>query len=354
MPAEHVLVVTPDDRFTGEIVPALRREDASVRSAPDVVSALMAARRQSPDLVVVDHDLAGGGGPSLLRRLRSLTPTALTPAVGIADEEPDARALRDAGAQAIAGRPIDADDFLALAREALDADLRPERAPREVLGEADRMTALRETGLLDSGPEEVFDHLTRLAAALLPAPVSLVSLVDQDRQFFKSTRTSGGWDPGRGERETDLSYSFCQWAVTSEEPLVVSDARSHPLLRHNRAVDERGVVAYAGVPLVVAGQALGTVCAVDDRPRDWDDDDLVLLRDLAGIAQAEIGLRHLGKTRAGEGGDGEDDHALTARALACVADLMRRGRRDIGDEEMECCSGLVEHFASRLEARETQ
>lgn len=166
-----------------------------------------------------------------------------------------------------------------------------------------------------------------------------------------SSRASGGaaaGTPEGGERENDLSYSFCQWAVTSEEPLVVSDARSHPLLRYNRAVDERGVVAYAGVPLVVGGRALGTVCAVDERPRDWDDDDLTLLRDLAEIARVEIELRH----RRDGPDTSEDEVALIARALASVADLTKRGRRDIGGEELSCCSSLVEHFASRLEALE--
>ena len=92
----------------------------------------------------------------------------------------------------------------------------------------DRLRALSATALLDSKPEQAFDRLTRLAARVLGAPVSLVSLVDRDRQFFKSAE--GLAEPWLSERQTPLSHSFCQHVVTTNAPLVVTDARDHPLV----------------------------------------------------------------------------------------------------------------------------
>ena len=103
---------------------------------------------------------------------------------------------------------------------------------------------------------------------MLNAPVALVSLVDEDRQFFKSC--VGVAEPWASERETPLSHSFCQHAVAQREPLVVDDAREHPVLKDNPAVAEMGAIAYAGVPLIDAGgHALGTLCVIDSRPRQW-------------------------------------------------------------------------------------
>jgi len=96
-----------------------------------------------------------------------------------------------------------------------------------------RLGVLRATQLLDSAPEAAFDRLTRLAARLLGAPVALVSLVDDRRQFFKSM--FGLAEPWASRRETPLTHSFCQYATRDRTPLVVEDARRHPVLQDNRA-----------------------------------------------------------------------------------------------------------------------
>ncbi len=93
-------------------------------------------------------------------------------------------------------------------------------------------------------------------------------------------------------RSTPLTHSFCQYVVTSAEPLIVPDAREHPLLRDNRAVHDLGVVAYAGMPLTdETGNVLGSLCAIDIRPRQWTDDELTALRDLADACSTELRLR---------------------------------------------------------------
>ena len=131
--------------------------------------------------------------------------------------------------------------------------------------DAARLAELRATGLLDSPAEEVFDRLTRLAARLLGAPISRVTLVDEDRQFFKSHA-----GPPTECRQTPLSHSYCRHAVASGETLVIGDAREHPLVAGNPAIGEYGALAYVGVPLRTgSGHVLGTLCVVDDQPRAW-------------------------------------------------------------------------------------
>jgi two-component system CheB/CheR fusion protein len=164
--------------------------------------------------------------------------------------------------------------------------------PHHRLDDQRRLEALRRAGVLDTPAEETFDRLTRLAARLLGAPVALVSLVDADRQFFKSC--VGLPEPWATLRETPLSHSFCQYAVTSGQPLIVEDAREHPLVRQNRAVSEIGIIAYAGIPIVAAdGEILGSFCVTDARPRRWTGDEIDTLRTLAASVAAELELRRV-------------------------------------------------------------
>jgi GAF domain-containing protein len=155
-----------------------------------------------------------------------------------------------------------------------------------------RLAALQRTGLLDSPPEAAFDRLTKLAAKIIQTPVALVSLVADDRQFFKSA--VGLSEPWKSRRGTPLTHSVCKHVVATARELVVSDARAHPLLCGNMAIKDLGMVAYAGAPLVTTdGHALGSLCVLDTKPREWKDDDLEILRELAAIAMREIELREL-------------------------------------------------------------
>lgn len=153
----------------------------------------------------------------------------------------------------------------------------------------DRVGALEATGLLDSEIDPAFDRITRLAAQVLNAPIALVSLVDADRQFFKSCL--GLPEPWASRRGTPLSHSFCQHAVASREPLIVDDAREHAVLGDNLAIRDMGVVAYAGIPLIDPdGNALGTLCVIDSQPRHWTSHQVQLLADLAASVVTEITL----------------------------------------------------------------
>jgi PAS domain S-box-containing protein len=152
-----------------------------------------------------------------------------------------------------------------------------------------RLDALESTVLLDTDTEEDFDQLTRLAARLTAAPIALISLVDDHRQFFKSGVGLG--DP-MAVRETPLTHSLCQHVVTTRSSLVIEDARVHPLAAGNLAVCEMGVTAYAGIPLISTGNhAIGALCAVDTAARPWTDDQLMALRQLAKMVVRQIELR---------------------------------------------------------------
>ena len=163
-------------------------------------------------------------------------------------------------------------------------------ATRSAVADPERVAALHATALLDTPAEEAFDRLTRLAARLLGAPVALVTLVDADRQFFKSG--VGLPEPWASVRETPLSHSICQNVVALRAPLVIPDARDHPLVRDNVAVRDLGVSAYAGIPLATGdGHMLGSFCVIDREPRRWTSEELATLADLAAAAVTEIELR---------------------------------------------------------------
>jgi PAS domain S-box-containing protein len=176
-----------------------------------------------------------------------------------------------------------------------------------LLTRPDRLAALRHTALLDTPPEEGFDRLTRMAARLLGTPVALISLISEDRQFFKSA--IGLPEPWASRRGAPLSFSFCAQVVSTGEQLIVEDARKHPLLRHSTAIRELGWVAYAGVPLVTRdGQTVGSFSVVDKMPRLWSERDIALLKDLAASATTEIELRgEMARRRQAEQGRRESD-----------------------------------------------
>src|SRR3984885_2129352 len=160
-----------------------------------------------------------------------------------------------------------------------------------------RLRELRGTQLLDSPAEESFDRLTRLTSTVLNVPVALVSLVDDDRQFFKSCL--GLPQPWALQRQTPLSHSFCRHVVESGRPLVISDAREHPVLRDNPAIRDLGIIAYAGVPLITpSGNVLGTLCAIDHQARHWTPEQIEILSNLAGSVLSEIKL-HAGQQNQG-------------------------------------------------------
>jgi diguanylate cyclase (GGDEF)-like protein len=142
---------------------------------------------------------------------------------------------------------------------------------------------LRALDLLDTPPEERFDRLTRVARRLFDTPIALMSLVDADRQWFKSR-------PGLDFPQTPREHSFCAHAILGEGVFVVPDALKDDRFRDNPLVNSFPEIRfYAGCPVRAPdGSALGTLCVIDHEPREVEDDDVDALRDLAGLAEQEL------------------------------------------------------------------
>ncbi|MGH2896939.1 MAG: PAS domain S-box protein [Solirubrobacteraceae bacterium] len=155
----------------------------------------------------------------------------------------------------------------------------------DLLRDQARLDALARSELMDSEPEEVFDRLTRLATKLLGASVATMTLVDDTRQYFKSS-------VGTAVNQTPLSHSFCQHVVAGGAPLVITDARIDPRVRDSAAIEDLGVIAYCGVPLTDAdGHTLGSFCAIEHSPRQWTEIEVEMLTELAHNIMTELDLR---------------------------------------------------------------
>jgi diguanylate cyclase (GGDEF)-like protein len=146
-----------------------------------------------------------------------------------------------------------------------------------------RLATLRTLKILDTPPEERFDRLTRLARRLFDVPIALVSLIDENRQWFKSCA-------GLDAQETSRDISFCGHAILHDDVFMIPDARADVRFHDNPLVTGGpGIRFYAGQPLSVPnGTRLGTLCLIDTRPRELDTEQCGLLRDLAHIVEQEI------------------------------------------------------------------
>jgi GAF domain-containing protein len=182
---------------------------------------------------------------------------------------------------------------------------------RAAVADPDRLAAVRATGLLDSDVEEVFDRLSRLAIRLLDVPAAFLSLVDEERDFYKSS--TGFGEPLVSSREI-AGPTFCHFAIQSTSPLVIPDTAADPVYRDVPTVKSLGVAAYLGVPIVVGAHAIGSFCAIDVKPHAWDERDIEVLTELAASAQREIELR--GALRRAE--------ELTAQIMEQAIDLSIR------------------------------
>lgn len=166
-------------------------------------------------------------------------------------------------------------------------------SPKVPDNEAERQQALVASGLLDNTSSGDFDRFTRLAQALFGCKISLFTVIDDQRQWFKSRQ-------GIALKETPRDVSFCAHAVFNDKLLYVPDAMADERFAQNPLVtDEPAIRLYAGVPLhSVDGFPLGTLCIIDDMPRELNRLQLTLLQDLAALAETEIARCTLAKKTA--------------------------------------------------------
>ena len=149
--------------------------------------------------------------------------------------------------------------------------------------ERQRLKALRDMKVLDTPPEERFDRVTRLARQVFGTQIALVSLVDENRQWFKSRQ-------GLDATETPRDISFCGHAILDDKILVINDAVQDERFCDNPLVcGDPNIRFYAGYPLAAPdGSRVGTLCIIDDKPREITKDELRMLRELGRMIEEEL------------------------------------------------------------------
>jgi len=206
-------------------------------------------------------------------------------------------------------------ESLPVASPLADAD------PRQI--EERRIQALYELQILDTPAEEAFDRITRLARLILQAPMAAITLVDRDRQWFKSRL-------GLDIEESPRHFSFCTHTIGQDTPFVVPDAAADPRFANSPLVKfGPGIRFYAGVPLRTAsGYKVGALCVKDVVPRQPTQEQLTILQDLAGLVVDELELRRIARTDSTTG-------ALTARGFYPLANRRLQQAREAGKDL--CC-----------------
>ena len=193
--------------------------------------------------------------------------------------------------------------------------------------DANRLDAVRQSGLLDSGAEEEFDRFTRMAASMTRAPIARLSIVDDTGQHFKSAI---GPLPACG-RSTPLTHAICKHVVGDRAPLCIPNTTVDPRVAHNGAVTEHGAGAYCGQPVHSPdGHVLGALCVADAAARPWSERDLKILGDLARAMETELSLRAALRTAR----RAEADLAYERGLLEEAQTLAR-----VGSWEADPCSG---------------
>ncbi len=148
-----------------------------------------------------------------------------------------------------------------------------------------RLRAVRDSNLLDSGPEDAYDQFASLAGQLLQAPLAFITVVDERRSYWKACV---GVDAGR---QNDVEESFCQYVIVDAAAVVVGDTWADARTKDNPSVSSMGIRAWAGYPLRAPdGHVLGSFCVVDVVPRVWTDQDVDVLRVLAAAASSQVAL----------------------------------------------------------------
>jgi len=164
--------------------------------------------------------------------------------------------------------------------------------PEKTRLDIERLQVLVDLALVNAPEELIYDRFTQLASKILGAPVSLLSMVAADYQFFKSQ--VGLPEPWKSQRRTPLSHSFCQHVVATQKPLVIEDAREHDLVKDNLAIRDLGVIGYLGMPMILSdGKPFGSFCAIHSEPHEWEHIEIDIIQELSELVTLEFDMRAL-------------------------------------------------------------
>jgi phosphoribosyl 1,2-cyclic phosphodiesterase/CheY-like chemotaxis protein len=276
-----VLLNVADASMAAALSEAIRAEGIRPNFFSDIAEARKLIAKYRPSLAIIEHDTALVDGMTICRAIRQEEGDQF-PIVVVAAQE-DSAAGAAAGVTEWLLKPFTA----SYARTKIRAWVL-RTACRWMRGavpdnEQRRLASLRNLKILDTEPEERFDRVTRLATALFDVPVAIISLVDENRQWFKSCA-------GVDVKETSRDVAFCSHVVYKREPMVVADTFLDERFADNpMVVNEPRIRFYAGYPLILGdGSCIGTLCLLDTRPRTIDGPALARLHDLADIALQEV------------------------------------------------------------------
>ena len=292
---KEVLIACADAQLAQRVRAAVAAEGIAAVYAGTRQAALQATHTDRLALAVVERQLGADDGAGLTRDLRATDGLDQLPVILIGAAGQEFGSV-DAPAEVVAGSrkspltewvtPTFSAQYL---RTKLRAGLLRSRArwqlPPVPANEAQRLESLRRLALLDSPAEERFDRITRLAARQFAVPIALISLIDSDRQWFKSRV---GMDIP--EQETSREASFCAHAIVESKSLVVPDALDDDRFADNPLVQAHPRLRfYAGHPIAAPdGNLIGTLCLIDHQPRNFSDSDIKTLSDLAAMVEQEL------------------------------------------------------------------
>ena len=279
-----VLLGVMDPNIAAILSETIQAEGIPVKFVSDGDAARQLILKDPPSLVMLEHDIPRIDGLEICRAIRNelVADESKLPIVLVAAREDPA-----AGAAARVTDWLTKPFTISYARTKIRAWILRAACQwvRASLPEDEetRLASLRQLRILDTEPEERFDRITRLAAAVFDVPIALVTLVDRDRQWFKSCY-------GTNAKETSREASFCAHVVYNREMMLVTDALMDPRFADNPlVVNETRVRFYAGCPLILAnGSCVGTLCLIDTRARSLEGRDVGLLQDLRDLTVQEL------------------------------------------------------------------
>lgn len=285
--SHKVLIGTKDQAASNILQHSMHADGVHTINKEDSESLLKAAMEEKPSLILLDQNISPNGSVEICKTIRNsakdLAPDL--PIVIVTDKEEEVGIGMDDGVTDWLVKPF-SDLYARIHIQAwlLKHRCRWKKAPLAA-DEEKRMEVLNRLKILDTEPEERFDRITRLAGALFDVPLVRVTILDKDRQWFKSCY-------GPGVRETPREASFCAHAIANREPLVVSDTLLDDRFADNPLVTGKPHIRfYAGQPLILPdGTCFGTICLVDTRPRQITEASLKLLKDIGDMVVREVSI----------------------------------------------------------------